>query len=133
MRNGFNKGTRKGTNPFVKYLTAEDHLQHQVITWCRLNRIRFHHSPNEGRRTAFERFKYSYLGSDCGFPDLIFPGLKLVIELKIKPNRVSPDQKIWLDFFKGIGWRSEVCFSYDDAIKIIEETRANCIYSGKTY
>ena len=70
---------------FESYLGKEDHLQHQIITWLRLQhpKIVFHHSPNEGRRTPFEQFKYKYLGSDAGFPDLIFPALKVAIELKI--------------------------------------------------
>lgn len=123
MRTGYHKGTRKGANPYLRFLGPEDHLQHRVITWCRLNKIKFHHSPNEGRRSDFERFKYSYLGSDCGFPDLLFVQLKLAVELKIKPNGCTPDQKIWLEFFKSIGWKAEVCFTYDEAVKIIAERK----------
>lgn len=120
MRNGkFHTGRMKGVNPFMRYLKKEDILQHQVITYCRLNKIVFHHSPNEGRRSEFERFKYNYLGSDCGFPDLLFPGLQLVIELKVEPNRPSPAQKEWLAYFESIGWAAKVCYSYDEAIEEI--------------
>ena len=54
------------SNPFHKYLGPDDHLQHQVITWLRYQhpKLRYHHSPNEGRRTPFEQFKFKYLGSD---------------------------------------------------------------------
>jgi hypothetical protein len=107
-------------NPFHKFLGPEDHLQHQVITWLKYQhpKIKYHHSPNEGKRSDFEKFKYSYLGSDSGFPDLIIPEKKLVIELKIKPNRPSVAQLEWLAYFKMIGWRAEVCYSFEETIKL---------------
>jgi hypothetical protein len=113
----------KKQNPFIKYAGPEDHLQHQLVTWLKLQypKLKYHHSPNEGKRSPFERFKYQYLGSDSGFPDLIFPSLHLVIELKIKPNRPTPAQEEWLDYFMAIGWRSEVCYSFEEAQKILTE------------
>lgn len=110
------------SNPFVKYMTKEDHLQHHVVTWVRLQHpaIKFHHSPNEGKRSKFEQFKYKFLGSDSGFPDLVFPELRLVIELKVKPNKPTPAQSSWLNYFDSIGWVAVVCYSYDEAVSIIK-------------
>ena len=109
-------------NPFYKFLGPEDHLQHQVIEWAKAQhpKLKFHHSPNEGRRSKFEQCKFKYLGSDRGFPDLIFPALKLVIELKVKPNKVTPAQQEWLDYFVSIGWKAIVSYTFDDAIRVIE-------------
>ncbi len=111
------------TNPFLKHMGPEDHLQHQVVTWCKIQypRIKYHHSPDSSRRTVFEQFKYKFLGSDAGYPDLTFPELNLAIELKIKPNKPTPAQLEWLDYFKSIGWRSEVCYSFDETVKLIKE------------
>lgn len=108
---------------FLDYMGPEDHLQHQVITWLKFQhpKLRYHHSPNEGKRTPFEQFKFKYLGSDAGFPDLIFPELELVIELKVKPNRPTPAQREWLDFFRSIGWTAEVCYTFDEAITVIND------------
>ncbi len=110
-------------NPYIKYLSKEDHLQHQVITWLRWKYplLRYHHSPDAGKRTKFEQFKYKYLGSDSGFPDLIFPELLLIIELKIKPNKPTPAQIEWIEYFKRIGWQAEICYSFEAAQNVISQ------------
>jgi hypothetical protein len=115
------------SNPFEKFLGPEDHLQHQVVTWFKIQyrHIKFHHSPNEGKRSPFERFKFSYLGSDEGFPDLMFPSILLVIELKIKPNKPTPAQLEWLQYFKEIGWTAEVCYTFEEACQTIRLQIAN--------
>jgi hypothetical protein len=111
------------TNPFHKYLGPEDHLHHQVVESVKWTypKLKFHHSPNEGKRSKFEQMKFKYLGSDSGFPDLIFPSIQLVIELKIKPNKTTPAQDEWLGYFKSIHWRAEVCYDYDTTMRIIKE------------
>jgi hypothetical protein len=116
-------------NPFEKYLTKEDHLQRQVISWLRFQYpgLRYHHSPNEGKRSRFEQFKYKYLGSDSGFPDLIFPSLQLVIELKIKPNKPTPAQTEWLNYFKSIGWTAEVCYTFGQTQSVIIQCLKNMV------
>lgn len=114
---------RRGPNPFEKYLTPEDRLQHSVIYWTGLvfPTLRFHHSPNEGKRSPFERYKFKYLGSDEGFPDLIFPELRLVIELKVRPNKPTEAQTDWLLLFAGLGWETAVVYdSWEDACVIIQ-------------
>lgn len=108
---------------FADWLGPEDHLHHSIIVWFRLQypKIKVHHSPLEGRRTAFEQFKFQYLGSDSGFPDLLFPELRLVIECKIKPRKPTEDQIEWLEYFRSIGWRAEICYTFEEAQKVIEE------------
>lgn len=109
-------------NPYEKFMGPEDHLQHQVITWLawQYPKLKYHHSPDSGKRSKFEQFKYKYLGSDSGFPDLQFPSLQLVIELKVKPNKVTDPQQEWLDHFKDIGWTAEVCWSLDETTNLIK-------------
>jgi hypothetical protein len=109
-------------NPFEKWLTKEDHLQHQVISWMKWQypAVRFHHSPNEGKRSPFEQYKFKFLGSDSGFPDLFFPSIYLVMELKIKPNKPSDAQQAWLDHFNELPeWKAVVCYSFEEAAAVI--------------
>ena len=118
-------------NPFDKYFGPEDHLQHQVITWLQWQypNLKYHHSPNEGKRSEFEKYKYKYLGSDSGFPDLIFPSLFMVIELKVKFNKTTEAQDKWLAYFKSIGWKAEVCYDFESAQSLI---RSRIIHMTKT-
>jgi len=119
-------------NPFNRHLGPEDHLQHQVITWLKYQHplLRYHHSPNEGKRSSFEKFKYQYLGSDSGFPDLIIPELMLAIELKVKPNKPSKTQLEWLAYFTKIGWEAAVCYDFEQTQNLIECT-SKCIAEAK--
>lgn len=121
-------------NPFEKYLTAEDHLQHQIITWLRWQHptLKYHHSPDAGKRTLFEQFKYKYLGSDSGFPDLHFPAIETVIELKVKPNRPTEKQREWLDYFEKIGWSSNVAYTFEEAVNIIN-SRVTILSNGQLH
>lgn len=65
-------------NPFDKYLTHED-LEHiRVVNFIRDNLlpdIIAFHVPNEGKKSAFERYKHSLMGALKGCPDfiLMFP------------------------------------------------------------
>lgn len=108
-------------NPFLKFIGPEDHEHHKVVEWLKYQypKLKYHHSPNEGKRSPFERFKFKYLGSDEGFPDLLFPSLSLVIEMKVKPNKPTPAQDEWLHFFASIGWTSVVCYTFEEARSVI--------------
>lgn len=118
------KSRRKTGKQFIDFLGPEDHLHHAVITWVGLAypKLKYHHSPLEGRRTPFEQYKMKYLGTDEGFIDLIFPGIQLVIELKIWPRKPTAAQQAWLDYFKSLGWTTAVCYEFDGAKNTIIET-----------
>jgi len=122
VRKGNYKYHGKTENGFFKFLRPEDILQHEFIKYCGLAYpwLKYHHSPDAGRRTKFEQFLYKYLGSDSGFLDLLFPELLLIIELKVKPNRVTESQQIWIDYFKKIGWMAEVCWTFDEAREVLD-------------
>jgi hypothetical protein len=110
----------------MRFLKKEDILQHQVISYSKLAfpGVKYHHSPNEGKRSKFQQFLFKYIGGDRGFSDLIWPEIKLAIELKIKPNKPSKEQEEWLEYLNIIGWTAEVCYDYDSAVKLLEETAA---------
>ena len=49
----------------------------------------------------------------------------LAIELKIKPNKPSENQKKWLKKLESMNWKSCVCYSLDEVIKTVEEYVSN--------
>lgn len=115
-------------NPFLKYLGAEDHLHIQVTQYLNTQypKVLWHHSPNEGKRSAFERFKTSVLGVKSGCPDILIftpirPFVGLAIELKIKPNKVSPNQKEFLNQLLSCGWMTFVGFNFEETKHVIDE------------
>ena len=70
-------------------------------------------------------------GQRQGVPDLTLPVPSgsyhgLFIELKrVKGGRVSPEQKDWLAFLSGQGYRAEVCKGAVEAIAVINEYLAS--------
>ncbi len=85
--------------------------------------------PNAGKRSIGAARYYLSEGLVSGVPDLILPVAKngkggLAIEMKVKPNKVTQEQKWWLSSLQNFGWVTLVCFSADEAI------RAICDYLG---
>jgi hypothetical protein len=52
-------------NPFEKYLTFEDKEHIRVVNYIKdkLPDILAFHVPNEGKKSAFERYKHSLMGA----------------------------------------------------------------------
>lgn len=116
------------TNPFFKYLTKEDKLQHRIISYLKYQypNLLFAHVPNEGKRSAFERFKFKYLGGSSGIPDLlIFKKNKyysgLAIELKVGYNKPTANQKAWLEKLNTNNWLAVWENDYDKCVILINK------------
>jgi hypothetical protein len=60
-------------NPFEKWLTYEDKEHVKVVNWLKKNlpNVIAFHVPNEGKKSAFERYKASIMGILKGCPDFI--------------------------------------------------------------
>lgn len=119
-------------NAFDKYLTGEDKLQHAVILYLQMQypTALWTHTPNEGRRTPFERYKLKYLGAKSGVPDLMiftpndhYNGL--AIELKYKKNKPTANQKKWLDDLANNNWLAVWLNDYEQCINLIDKYFAN--------
>lgn len=119
-------------NAFDKYLTGEDKLQHAVILYLQMQypAALWTHTPNEGRRTPFERYKLKYLGAKSGVPDLMiftpndhYNGL--AIELKYKKNKPTDNQKKWLDDLANNNWLAVWLNDYQQCINLIDKYFAN--------
>lgn len=116
------------SNPFYKYLTKEDKLQHSIVTYLKFQYpgVLFTHVPNEGKRTPFERYKFKYLGAKAGVPDLLifhsnskYNGL--AIELKVGYNKPTEHQLKWLLELQNSGWASHCLNDFDECVAIINE------------
>jgi len=104
----------------------EDTLQKQVAKYLDLTGALWCHVANE-RKTSFQagrRLKAK--GVKSGVPDcMIFNNNQqyngLALELKVKPNKPTKNQKEWLRRLSNKGWKCEVVYSFDEALQIIEE------------
>lgn len=128
-----NKRKNPASNPFWKFLKKEDHLQIQLAQWLsyQFPDVLWIHIPNEGKRTPFERFLFSLLGTAKGASDMIFFEPRgqyhgLAIELKVtydnkSKNQPSKDQLLFVKKMNDRGYKALVCWDYDEAEKEIKQ------------
>jgi len=99
------------------------------------------HVPNGGARNAREGAKFKKMGVKKGFPDITIFKPKfcqrtdgvhkvlmelikycgLVIELKVPPNKVTKEQQEVLHKLSTVGWRTEVCYGFDEFQSVVDE------------
>ena len=111
---------------FLDYLGPEDHFQHSVFDYLFYQyrkKAFFFHVPNESRRTPFERFKAKYLGMIAGVSDWIVvkKDKVLFLELKIKPNKLTESQRVFLNQMEILGFTANVAYTFEEAKEIIDE------------
>ncbi|MCP1384865.1 VRR-NUC domain-containing protein [Runella salmonicolor] len=114
------------SNPFDKYLKPEQTLQIQVCQYIEIKypRAVIYHSPNEGKRSAFEQYLLRKMRVLSGFPDLVILDYKLIlfIELKVlKSGKKQPNQIWWIDILNRFGFPAYFCFGFDEAIRVIDK------------
>ena len=88
--------------------------------------------PNAAKRSPKLAAYMKAEGMKSGVPDIIcaFPRAGyngLVIEMKIKPNKVEDNQKAFLQKLSGEGWLVKVCWSASEAY----EEWCNYCWKGK--
>ena len=113
-------------NPFNKFIKGETAIHIQVAEYLQYQypNVMFHHSPNEARRTPFERYLISKMGVSAGFPDFVIYGFNytIALELKYKDNTPTEAQLKWLKHFSMTpDTYSFVTWSFESAKKIIDE------------
>lgn len=108
----------------------EDRLQMMCVRWFSLQYPRMarllHHSPNGGWRTRAEAALFKAMGTRAGFPDLILLVPRggfhaLMIEMKTRRGRQSEEQREYQRLVEVMGYRYEVCRSFDGFRDIIED------------
>lgn len=132
---------RRYHSPFSSFV-PEAAIQMQLIQWAFHNEQNYpclkmlFHSPNgEERKPQVNRLgirfsavaqKLKRMGVKPGVPDLLLPYPKgaylgLALELKSEKGRLQQSQKEWLDNLQKVGWACRVCYSFDEAKKVLSE------------
>lgn len=112
-------------NPFDKFIKGETAIHIQVAEYLQYQypNVMFHHSPNEARRTPFERYLISKMGVSAGFPDFVIYGknFNLYLELKYKDNTPADVQLNWLKHLNSYhNAITAVAWSFESAKHIID-------------
>lgn len=89
----------------------------------------FHHIPNGGARGKAAAGKLKAEGTKRGIADYSWPHPRggyhgLYIELKAPGGRTTPDQKEFLEYAHGEGFRAEVAVGWEAAKDLIVEYMA---------
>lgn len=138
-------------NPFFKYLTKEDFLNIDVANYLNDNypNVLWWHTPNEGKRSNFERYKATLLGMRSGVPDITIAEPKfgrignqqtflyagLFIELKTEEEKISPvlkkksmkrgklmeNQRAIIEILNNKKYKAVICYSLQQAKQVIDE------------
>jgi len=82
-----------------------------------------HHIPNEGKRSVIEGALLKQQGLKKGTPDICIPIANeshhsLYLEVKIKPNKPTKEQKEMISLLEAEGNRCEVCYTLDELIGV---------------
>lgn len=110
----------------------EDYEQTLIFQWSAYFPVLrwMFHPPNGGKRSPREASRLKAQGVKSGVADILLPlpmdGFHgLWIELKRRkqdgPSKVSPKQKKFLRDMAEKGYRCEVCYGANEAIKVITE------------
>ncbi len=85
-----------------------------------------YHVPNGGARCAATAGRLKAEGVKAGVPDLCLPVPRgvyhgLYIEMKVKPNKPTQEQKKWLEALRLQGHMTAVCYGWKEAVAVLEE------------
>lgn len=118
------------TNPFQehsfqKYLGREDIMHSEIVRGIRFSYpdLFWWHTPNEGKRTPFEQYKFKELGGDSGVADFVVLeesnfSKGLLMEVKCGKNKCSVKQ---VDFLvRGTKRDCIAAVVYDSAADALE-------------
>ena len=110
--------------------------QHQiyVIRWTQQPSIRkkfpdlklLYHRPNERKCSQIQGRQLKLQGVRSGIPDLHLPVARngfhsLYIEMKSEKGKTSDNQDWWIEELEKQGNRCAVCYSWEEAAKVLEE------------
>lgn len=100
------KSTGKRGMKMRSMTPSESDEQRGFLDWfeARWPHVRIFHIPNGGFRTIKAAKAMKRDGVRPGVPDLYVPEWRLWVEMKrAKGGRVSPEQKDWIVYLRGIG------------------------------
>ena len=91
--------------------------------------------PNGGSRNVIEARNLKRQGVKSGVPDICLPVAAggyhgLYIELKVGKNKLSENQKQWLEYLNKAGYMTKVCYGFQEARETIAGYISNWERSG---
>lgn len=104
---------------------AEAKEQQVVVEYCRVRHIPIFAIPNGGKRNAKEAYYMKLSGVTAGVPDLCVRKARrgyhaLFIEMKYGNNKLTAEQKQTIAELNEDGYLARVCYSAEEAIKLID-------------
>lgn len=125
--------------------TTEEREQIVLFRWAEFSASQYpelellYHIPNEGKRSAVTGARLKAQGLKSGVPDVCLPTahggyIGLYIEMKVKPNKPTENQKRWLRALREAGHMVAVCYGFEEARDLIEKylRLPNTIPKGET-
>jgi len=110
---------------------TEHQIQVAFIQWCHLAEPKYpglrlgFAIPNGGYRHKVTAAKLKAEGVRPGVPDWMCPSSNgrfrgMAIEFKRKGGHITPPQREYIDLLRDAGWFVELCYSTEEAIKMVE-------------
>lgn len=124
---------RMPTNAYYNDTPTEADEQKALFRWAEIAQGKYpelelmHHIVNEGRRDGRTGYNLRLMGMKRGVPDVCLPVARggfhgLYVEMKrVKGGRPSPEQLWWRDKLREQGYRAEICYGWEDAVRVIRE------------
>lgn len=112
--------------------TTEENEQIVLFRWAEFSASQYpelellYHIQNEGKRSAVTGARLKAQGLKSGVPDVCLPTahggyIGLYIEMKVKPNKPTENQKRWLRALREAGHMVAVCYGFEEARNLIVE------------
>ena len=113
----------------------ESILQTSCVKWFRLQypNLVIYAVPNGGSRNVREAQRLKAEGVLAGVADLVImlpQGKSLYIEMKVKGNRQTQNQKDFQKIAETLGHTYAVCYSFEEFKDIIEKEMKKIIYNN---
>ena len=112
--------------------TSEENEQTFLFRWAEFAASKYeelelmYHVPNEGKRSSITGARLRSAGLKSGVPDVCLPTahggyIGLYIEMKVRPNKPTENQKRWLRALRAAGHLTAVCYDWEEAKNLIED------------
>lgn len=105
-------------------------LVRMIATTAGVDREAVMHVPNGGLRAQTTATRLKSMGTVAGYPDLMAFAISdshpevfyygLALELKVHPNKPTPQQLHVHGLLRKAGWKVEVCYGLDQVQRIAE-------------